>query len=49
MARTEIANALLAAENSNQDDDVVTKRLLFSIASALVTIGFWGEIGRAHV
>ncbi len=44
MARTEIANALIAAENSTQDDDVVTKRLLFSIASALVTIGFWGAL-----
>ncbi len=44
MARTEIANALIGAENSTQDDDVVTKRLLFSIASALVTIGFWGAL-----
>lgn len=44
MARIEIANAIIAAENERQDDDVVTKRLLFMIASALVTIGFWGTL-----
>ncbi len=44
MARAEIANAIIAAENSRQQDDVLTKRLLFVAASALVTIGFWGTL-----
>ena len=42
MARTEIAVAIAATENAVQDDDIVTKRLLFTVSSALVTIGFWG-------
>ena len=44
MARIEIANAIIAAENIRQEDDVVTKRFLFVAASALVTIGFWGTL-----
>jgi hypothetical protein len=44
MARIEIANAIIAAENIRQEDDVVTKRLLFVSASALITIGFWGTL-----
>ena len=42
MAEVEITNAVIDAENSRQKDDVVTKRFLFTIAAALVTIGFWG-------
>ena len=42
MARVEIAVAIAATENSLQDDDIVTRRLLFTVSSALVTIGFWG-------
>ena len=42
MAKTEIANALAEAETSQQKDDVITKRLLFTTAAAMVTIGFWG-------
>ena len=42
MARVEIAVAIAATENASRDDDVVTKRLLFTVSSALVTIGFWG-------
>ncbi len=44
MARFEISNALLEAENAHQEDDVVTKRLLFTMGSALITIGFWGVV-----
>lgn len=44
MARAEIANAIVDAENCVQKDDVVTKRLLFIGASAMVTIGFWGTL-----
>jgi len=44
MARFEIANALIAAENVHRDKDVISKRLLFTIAASLVTIGFWGTL-----
>ena len=44
MARVEIANAIVAAEDASQKDDVVTRRLLFVGASAMVTIGFWGTL-----
>jgi hypothetical protein len=44
MARTEIANAIIDAENSCQKDDVVTKRWLFVCACAMVTVGFWGTL-----
>lgn len=50
MARIEIAVAIAAAENTFQDDDIVTKRLLFTVSSALITIGFWGAafaLGKA--
>ncbi len=51
MARIEIANAIIGAENDHQDDFIVSRRLLFTVASALVTIGFWGALlafERAH-
>ncbi len=44
MAKMEIANALIAAENCHLEDNVVTHRLVISIAAALVTIGFWGTL-----
>jgi len=44
MARYEISNALHAAENAHDDQDVVTKRLLFTVAASLVTVGFWGTL-----
>ena len=48
MAKVEIANAVAEAENSQQKDDVVTKRLLFVAASAMVTVGFWGTAVSLH-
>ena len=42
MAKAEIASALADAENSQQKGNAITKRLLFTTAAALVTIGFWG-------
>ncbi len=44
MARFEISNALHAAEQAHDDEDVVTRRLLFTVAAALVTVGFWGTL-----
>lgn len=44
MARSEIANAIIEAEQNCQDDYIVTRRLLFTVASATVTIGFWGTV-----
>lgn len=44
MAKMEIANALIAAENCRLEDNVVTHRFVISIAAALVTIGFWGTL-----
>src|SRR3990167_4438821 len=44
MARSEIAGAIVEAEQTYQDDYIVTRRLLFTIASATVTIGFWGTV-----
>lgn len=44
MARFEIANAVAAAENASRDDDQVTRRVMFTIAAALVTVGFWGTV-----
>jgi len=48
MAKVEIANALAEAEAKSQKDDVVTKRLLFTFAAALVTVGFWGTAVSLH-
>ena len=44
MARIEISNAIIDAENCTQKDDVVTKRWLFVCACAMVTVGFWGAL-----
>ena len=48
MAKTEIAIAIAEAELDQQKDDVVTKRLLFTFAASLVTIGFWGTAVSLH-
>lgn len=42
MARAEIADAIVQSDLSEERDEGVTKRLLFTFASAFVTIGFWG-------
>ncbi|MCW8914992.1 MAG: hypothetical protein OQK24_03960 [Magnetovibrio sp.] len=44
MARMEIALAVAAAEDAAKDDDHVTRRVMFTLAAALVTVGFWGTI-----
>lgn len=44
MARAEIANAIAEAQVDNQEDDVVTKRLLLTFGCSLTTIGFWGGL-----
>lgn len=44
MARFEIANAVKAAENVSRDQDIVTRRLLFTVAASFVTVGFWGTL-----
>ncbi len=44
MARFEIANAVKAAENVHRDKGQVSRRLLFTVAASLVTIGFWGTL-----
>lgn len=51
MAKVEIANAIVEAQVDNQDDDVVTKRLLFTFGASFTTIGFWGGLwayDKAH-
>ncbi len=42
MAKTEIAIAITETELGQQKEEAITKRLLFTFASALVTVGFWG-------
>ncbi len=42
MALTEIAANIAEAQNEITREDPVTNRLLFTTASALITIGFWG-------
>ena len=44
MAKVEIANAIVESQVDAQDDDVVTKRLLFTFGAAFTTIGFWGGL-----
>lgn len=48
MAKVEIANAIAQAEANQVKDDTVTKRLLFTFAAALVTVGFWGTAVSLH-
>ncbi|MCR4376825.1 MAG: hypothetical protein NUV50_01870 [Rhodospirillales bacterium] len=44
MAKVEIANAIAESQIDNQDDEVVTKRLLFTFGASFTTIGFWGGL-----
>lgn len=44
MAKGEIANAIAESQIDNQDDEVVTKRLLFTFGASFTTIGFWGGL-----
>lgn len=44
MAKVEIANAIVESQVDMQDDDVVTKRLLFTFGASFTTIGFWGGL-----
>ncbi|MFQ5763887.1 MAG: hypothetical protein ACE5GT_03070 [Rhodospirillales bacterium] len=48
MAKVEITNAIAQAEANQLKDDKVTKRLLFTFAAALVTVGFWGTAVSLH-
>lgn len=42
MAKTEIALAIAEAQNSQQYDEINSRRALFVSAAAMTTIGFWG-------
>ena len=42
MAKTEIALAIAEAQNSQDYDEITSRRTLFVSAAAMVTIGFWG-------
>jgi len=48
MAKVEIAIAIAEAELGQQKEEAVTKRLLFTFAGALVTVGFWGTAVSLH-
>lgn len=42
MAKTEIVIAIAEAENSQDHDEISSRRVLFVSAAAIITIGFWG-------
>ncbi len=42
MAKANISNVIGEAELVKKNEEVIPKRLLFTLAGALVTIGFWG-------
>jgi hypothetical protein len=42
MAKVNIANAITEAELDRQREEVISRRLLSTLAGALVTVGFWG-------
>ena len=44
MARVEVADAIRQHDLNNEQDTGTTRRLLFTFASALVTVGFWGAV-----
>jgi len=48
MAKTEIAIAVAEAENSQEHDEIASRRVLFVAAAAMVTIGFWGTAVSFH-
>jgi len=48
MAKTEIALAIAEAENSQDHDEISSRRTLFVSAAAMITIGFWGTAVSLH-
>ncbi len=48
MAKTEIALAIAEAENSQDHDEISSRRTLFVAAAAMITIGFWGTAVSLH-
>ena len=44
MARTEIAIAIAEAQDSQDQDEINSRRVLFVAAAAMITIGFWGTV-----
>jgi uncharacterized coiled-coil protein SlyX len=44
MAKTEIALSITETQNSYKYDEVNSRRVLFVLASAMTTIGFWGTV-----
>jgi len=48
MAKTEIALAIAEAENSQDYDEITSRRTLFVSAAAMITIGFWGTAVSLH-
>lgn len=48
MALTEIATNIADAQNEVQKDEVPVNRFLFTVAAAMVTIGFWGTAVSVH-
>ena len=42
MARAEIAITIAEAEKARSDSEVIGKWLVFVVAAAMITIGFWG-------
>ena len=48
MAKVEIAIAIAESELVQQKEESITRRLLFTFAAALVTVGFWGTAVSLH-
>jgi len=48
MALTEIAVAIAEAENSQDQGEINSRRVLFVAAAAMITIGFWGTAVSFH-
>ncbi len=48
MAKVEIAIAIAESELGQQKEESITRRLLFTFAGALVTVGFWGTAVSLH-
>ena len=44
MAKTEIALSINETQNSYEYDELNSRRVLFALASATTTIGFWGTV-----
>jgi hypothetical protein len=48
MAKENISNAISEAELVQVNEEIIPRRLLFTLAGALVTIGFWGTAFSIH-